>query len=229
MSEKALDQQNTLLLVKKFLQVSKEFESISYAEWWRKPHWWALKRLSRLDFIRLNKLRALSECRDNLVGELSVRYDGIMHELFTCARVGASFEAHFRRVWIELQGRAVTTRQPGLFSRCLWEIQRRCGVAVNELKPKFMLRQFVDDMPAGEPRAALRQFAYSYQVEWPKVRPEAARRMKEGYELLHERVCAQRESLEHLTDGVLNAEMVEGIGSYEYHTWLFYKCRASGS
>jgi hypothetical protein len=226
MSEKPLDQQETLLLAERLLKVSKKLEFITYPEWWRKPHWWMLKTSKVLDFIRVRKRRALSSLRDALVGELSVRYDGIMRELFDCAGGGSPFEEHFRGVWIELQGKAVTSRRPGLFSACLWEIQRRRNATVEDLKPKFMLRQFVDELPDGEPRGALRLLAYSYQMNWPEQSQEAPRMVRRGYELLHERVKARAESLEALTGGVLNARMLGSLRSPEqYDQWLFHECQ----
>lgn len=226
MSERTLDQQNTLLLVERWLEVSKEFELITYAEWWRKPLWWLVKSLKVTDFIRLRKLNGLALCRNALVGVLAVRYDGIMRELFTCAGAGASFNTHFMEVWMELQGRAVTAHQPGLFSTCLWEILQKRGAVVSALKPKFMLRQFVDDMPGGEPSGALKALAYSYRVRWPEVGAEAARMVKDGYALLHNCVRARLKDIELLTGGVLNARMVDEIGSpyVQYHRWLFYVC-----
>lgn len=225
MSE-SLDQQETLLLVERLLEVRRRLESITYADWWSQPFWWFVKSLKPLDFIRLRKIDKLISCSKALLGELSVRYDGIMRDLFTCAEVDTSFDDHFVQVWIEVQGRALMTRDPRRFSTCLWEIQRRCGATIDELKPKFMLRQFVDEMPDGEPRAALKLLAYSYQVTWPAAGKEAARMIKEGYASLHSRVCARTDDLELLTGGVLNAGMLGELGSTysQYHQWLFHKC-----
>jgi hypothetical protein len=226
MSERALARQSTLGLARKLVEASTEFELVNSAEWWRKPHWWALKTMKVLDFIRRRRLRALSRYRAAVVGELAVRYHGVIRDLFKCAKVATPFETHWANIWLEIHGRAARTREPGLFSTCLWEVQRRLGATVQELKPKFMLRQFVDDMPDGGPRAALQLRAYSHEVRWPEASPEAARMAREGYELLHERVRARAENLELLTDGELNAGMVADIRSthVQYHRWLFQEC-----
>lgn len=226
MSERTVEEQETLLLVKRFLEVSQHLESISYARLWSKPLWWLVDKLKVLHFIRRRKVNELISCNSDLIGELSMRYDGIMRDLFTCAGVGTSFDDHFNQVWMELQGGAVMTRDPRRFSTCLWEIQRRLGATIDELKPKFMLRQFVDDIPEGEPRAALKLLAYSFQMHWTPPGREAARLVERGYALLHDRVCAQADDLEFLTGGVLNAEAVGEIHApyAQYHQWLFHRC-----
>lgn len=226
MSDGALDQQSTLLLAARFIRVSKELDAINHAVLWRKPIWWLTKRFRILEPLRRWKLKRLILCNSALLGELSVRYDGIMRDLFICAGAGTSFDDYQHQVWIEFQDRAARARDPRRFSTCLWEIQRRLGSTVNELKPKFMLRQFVDDMPEGEPRAALKLFAYSFQVHWPHAGEEAARMVKKGYALLHERVRARASDLELLTGGVLDASAVGQIRSpyAQYDEWLFYEC-----
>lgn len=225
MSE-SLGQQDTLLLVERLLEVSRKLESISYANWWSKPFWWAVKIMKPLEFIRLRKINELMACISDLVGELSVRYDGIMRDLFTCAGVSTSFDDHFVQVWMEVQGRSLMTRDPRRFSTCLWEIQRRVGATIEDLKPKFMLRQFVDDMPDAEPRATLKLLAYSFQAQWPAAGKEAVRMVKQGYASLHEQVRARTDDLEILTGGVLNAGMLGDMGDpyVRYHQWLFHEC-----
>jgi hypothetical protein len=227
MSEGGLGRQDTtLLLAQRFMQVSKELDSISRAALWREPLWWVLKRTKAFDFIRRRKLNRLVLCSAALLSELSLRYEGVIQDLFTCAGVGTALSGYLSRVWIEFQDRATRAQDPRLFSSCLWEIQRGLGATVDELKPKFMLRQFIDDMPDGEPRAALKLFAYSFRASWPTATREAARMVMEGYALLHNKVCARAEDLEVLTGGVLNARMVDEMRSMhaQYHRWLFHEC-----
>jgi len=233
MSERTLEQHDTLCLVEKFLQVNQRIESISNAKWWQKPHWWLIQRLTVLNFIMHKKLDELMSFGAELSGELATRYSGITFDLFTCAGHPTSlFDKYYREVWIELQGKATTARDPRRFSTCLWEIQQRRGATLDDLKPKFMLRQFVDELPDGEARGALKLLVYSADASssspkgWSQRRKEAARMVKKGYTLLHEQVSARANDLEILTGGQLNTGMIGEIGFpyTQYDEWLFYEC-----
>jgi hypothetical protein len=228
MSEGTLSEQGTLQLSRHFLKVSRKYEAVRYASFGRSPFWWAAKKLWITDKIRHERINKLRNRRQELVKELAVRYDGILRQLFTCAKPGTSFTQYLVQVWHTLQDRALTTRDYRLFSICLWDIQRDYGAGIDQLKARFMLKQFVDEMPRGEPRAALLTLAYGHDVTADEVSKEAARLVKKAYQVLHTHVeqMSHKEDLRLLTGGVLSREAVSSFppSFVQYHEWFFQTC-----
>jgi len=228
MSEGTLTDQGTLQLSQQFLKVSREYEAVRYASFARNPFWWVAKKLWIMDRLRHDRINRLRSRRQELVRELAVRYDGILRQLFACAKPGTSFTDYWVQVWRTLQGRAFTTKDHRLFSVCLWDIQQSCGGGINQLKARFMLKQFVDGMPRGEPRAALLTHAYGNNVTADEVSMESARLVKKAYQVFHTHLeqMSRSEDLDLLTGGVLSNEVVSNVSPpfVKYHEWFFQRC-----
>jgi len=231
MSGEALNDEGTLQLSHQFLKVSREYEAVRYASFVSNPFWWVAKKLWLLNRLRDERINKLRLRRQELVEELAVRYDGILRQLFACAKPGSSFTDYLAQVWHTFQGRAMTTRDPRLLSICLWDIQQSYGGNIKSLqtiKPRFMLKQFVDELPREEPRTALLVLVYGSSVNADEVSLEVARLVKKAYHVLHAHVewRAQLEDLDLLTGNVLSQSMVSTFAPpyVQYHEWLFQTC-----
>ena len=231
MSEGTLSDQGTLQLSQQFLRVSHKYEAVRYASFLRSPFWCVVKKLRLLDKFRVWRIGKLRRQRQELIGELAVRYHGMLRQLFDCAKPGSSFSEYLVQVWHTFQDRASTTRDPRLFSICLWEVQRNCGVnisQISQLKPRLMLKQFVDEMPREEPRAALIALAYGMNVNADEVSLEMARLVKRAYHVLHAHVewRSHVEDLDLLTGTMLSKAAVGNFAPpfVQYHEWLFQTC-----
>lgn len=228
MSEDTLNEQGILQLVRDFSNVNRKIDVICYPNILRNPFRWLAKKLPVFGGRRERKVERLKERSRTLAIELRGRYDGILYQLFYCAGAAASFADRFPQVWYKIISMPSLRREHRLFSVYLWEVLADYGAGIDLLKPKFMLRQFVDQMPAGEPRAALRLLVYERTISPAEVSVSAARLVKGAYLVLHHQVRQQglAGDLELLTGGVLSKEVVETfrVPFAQYHNWLFQKC-----
>ncbi len=166
------------------------------------------------------------------------RYKWLMNEIHTRvpAGSGSSREQYFRAWW-----RLVSNDLPGLhtadgFSACLWRaVAAAAGLqqedpgfsSVIGLKPKFMLRQFVDEMPDTEAAGSLRVLAYSPLTASTVLAAASASELAEiVYQAclsLHATVQRFEPSLTIMTDGAI---AVAGLNdpakiARQYSAWLF--------
>jgi hypothetical protein len=92
------------------------------------------------------------------------------------------------------------------------------------LKPKFMLRQFIDDLPSGEPRGVLRAFAYDHGPD-PRdaIAIEGRALLQQAYPQLHAVLWRNRKDLERRTDGTLAVTSKQPGDAHlaKYEHWLF--------
>jgi hypothetical protein len=215
MSGRGLTGRSTLQLAGEFIKCVKEFENISYAKWWLNPWWWASKRWKR---------EKLTRKRTQIVGELAVRYEGVMRQLFQRTGRG-DFSSFIQGVWRAVQISALTMGDEKSFSKSMWDAYRANAASESgDLKPKFMLRQFVDEMSPSEERAGLRIVAYgSDRAARPGDR-EVLRLLEAAYPLLHTELLKRARDLGELTDGALPLSSINGIRSpfSEYKSWLFF-------
>lgn len=197
----------------------------------RNTFWWLAKRHNLFEGRKRRKVARLKERSRALNGELVRRYDGILYQLFDCAGSAASFGERFPLVWESFIGLPSLRREYRLFSTLMWKVLGDYGAAIEKLKPKFMLRPFVDQMPAGEPRAALRTLVYERRgiVDPAGVSDQTATLLTEtAYLVLHNQIRLQAHAgdIETLTGGVLSREVARRriTPVTQYHTWLFQMC-----
>lgn len=224
-TERALDACGTFQLVEEFLKVSRNFESAAYPSLLRSPYWWILKNTRVLERVRQRHLAKLSSYRRNLIGELANRYAGILHQIFTSTEQNGSFEDYLMGVWYKFMIAAMTVKDYRLFSVTLWNVSQSIAVSnIEQFKPMFMLRQFVDEMPPGEARATLKILAYGSTARLDSLAsPELPRLVRQAYHLLYEQILAHADDLEVLTDSVLSRDTVAKLHPpfVEFHKWLF--------
>lgn len=221
---------STFVLVQNFLQVSKEYEAIIDPSMLRHPHWALIKKLPFLQWIReKEKARRGARC-EVFLKALMERYKGVSYQIFTRVKSPDEFGKFQRQVGFKIQIVALTLRDYRLFSPTLWETYKNLDVEVNELKPKFMLRQFVDEIPETEPRTTLLLMRYLGGVHALTAVDGGVRKVLErAYALLHQQVesycrgtAGPSDDLERLTAGVFVCEHISGLQPpyRQYHEWL---------
>lgn len=228
MSEDPLSEQGILQLVREFSHVNRKIDVISNPDMIRNPFRWLAKKLPFVGSHMKRRVEKLKDRSRTLNKELKGRYDGILYQLFDCAGTSASFADRFPQVWYRLISKPSLRRQHRLLSVLLWEVLGDYGASVELLKPRFMLRQFVDQMPPGEPRAALRLLAYERTISPEELSPNTTGLVRRAYLGLHHQVRQQELAgdLEGITGGVLSSESVQKFGPpfKQYHKWLFQQC-----
>src|SRR5437870_2094028 len=137
MSRDRNSHKTTLKLAKMLIEGTKRFENVENAIWWRNPLYTILRTRNRALRVRLDGIQRV----------LMVRYKGVLYQVFR--RMGLTDEQLVRsqvRVWVGFRNRALTMTDPRNFAKCLWELCLTQGKArALALKPKLMLRQFVDE------------------------------------------------------------------------------------
>lgn len=213
----------TLSLAEDFIRVSRSYESTNYAGLLRSPHWWIAKRVWVLRGHRDRRLNDLRKRRTQLVRELHSRFEGVLYELFTQEHPAERFGDYLKQVWRRVQIAVVKMEDCRRFSGVLWDIHIELGPDIRALRPKFMLRQFVDEMPDSSPRTALRVLAYGGQYEPADVTFESMRYEWEAYTMLHKQVLARLDELKILTADELSPDHLLSLEKpeFQYHLWLF--------
>lgn len=217
MNRRALTDRSTLRLAKEFIKCSKEFERVAYANWWLHPWRWVSKGWRK---------GRLSQQRTDIVGELSVRYEGMLYQLFQRAGNNSDFSSFVQAVWRAIQITALTMRDENGFSKTIWEAYgTHSSSQSRELKPKLMLRQFVDEMSPHEERAALRILAYRMDTASRPDDRESLRLLQRSYPLLHQELLRCSDDLLDLSDREFLPDVINGLSTpfTEYRDWLFFR------
>jgi hypothetical protein len=230
-----LDSMSIWGLVKIFLKVSEGYEAIINPSLLKNLHWWILKKYKILPGLREKKIAELRVCRRVIVEELAERYAGVSHQIFTRMNPEAKFVSFHKQIWRKVQANALTLKDYRLFSPTLWllhfstsskDFHLSYGPETSRYKRKFMLRQFVDEMPEIEERTALRLLAYLGKLgSLTAIDRNALRLLERSYPLLYKQLlaAARRGDLGILTGSVFVPEDVYKLKHpySEFHEWLF--------
>ena len=187
------------------------------------PSWW-----------RERRQRGPLQRADALARVLAQRYEGVMLELMDrCGVPKPSSTDRLDVVWSNASVRVLTvSRAEGVpdphypLAPVLWDsVISALGCApspLSPLRPKFMLRQFVEEMPSSEPRGTLLSWAFERHEGSDRLSPREVVQIKEAYALLHQQVEASRYQLEWLTGDELKTQMLDGLRQSfaQYHAWL---------
>lgn len=171
------------------------------------------ERLARARFFRWPKRKARLLVRQrNVTGELMVRYGGVILQILRRRGIAISgFARELVKIAVGLQDGARTLQDPLGFPALFWQVcTGEGGGEVEPLKAKFMLRLFVDELPASEARGVLR-LHYGSLGEAPADDRERLRLLALAYPHLHHEVLRHRKDLEVLTDGVLSPELLDNL------------------
>lgn len=205
----------TLRLAKKLVEGTRMYERVAVAKWVRNP---LLRILRRTNRKRHEKL-------DVIFLVLTKRYKPTLNQLFQRAGItDDQIKAQLFAVLLTFRAELRTLSNYKGFSKSLWAAcVSQAGADVPALKPKFMLRQFVDEIKAKESRDLLRALAYGLSDGFASDAEEAARLLEDAYAHLHNAVLDHCEDLNILTDGTLQPETISKLRKpfLEYQNWLF--------
>ena len=218
MSEKDIQGKTTLNLIREFVEDSKELRRCQLVPP-EKARGWLKKRILQWKKGSLHK--KLRKASDTLVA----RYEGVLYQLLRKSGVDVSgLKTVSSAIWVACQDRVVTLDDYRGFSRVLWEAY--VVVAPTEaraLRPKFMLRQLVDEMPSSDERGVLIDRAYDKNAQHSPPGTEVLRKLEGAYVMLHEEVLRHEDELDLLTDGELDAATIRSLQPpfVRYEEWIF--------
>ena len=210
-----LQDRPTLLVVRRLLDAVKQAEDRLAPIALEKP--WAYLTKSRRGAW---EKRAIA-----YEAELLARYQGLLKEYLDLKGIrskrdvqGAIDNVH--QAFVEIYKLADAER----FSPMLWEFVVGIGLPwTAQSKRKFMLRQFVEDIPKGQSRDRLKWLAFEHVRGAPAPTPGDLALVRAAYPALHRAMLAYGDGLEQMTDGTITAEILsefkEPFG--EYDDWLF--------
>lgn len=222
MSERRVGDETTLNLGRALIVCRQEYAKTCNLTWmnpWRRLH-------------RDSSKKRLLERGEEIAGELAVRYEGIMFQLFIRANGEETLDSEIWKnlqtiVWLSVGDGIRTTRDPRHFTRVLWNVYVKrldSEASVESLKPKFMLRQFIDEMPSSDERGVLRAMAYGWGGAPSQSGKELLHLIQLSLPILHDQLLLHASDLDALTDGALTESLVRSFSEPydEYRTWLFY-------
>ncbi|HJW95480.1 MAG TPA: hypothetical protein VJ901_17820 [Thermoanaerobaculia bacterium] len=184
---------------------------------------------------RLAELK--SEARElNLV--LRRRYSGIIGQMVRRAAGGTalsqdSIQRFGGGVFLQFPPQIGTLEDSRRFSVVLWKlVDARLNAqfgssgaaAAAPLKPKFMLRQFIDDLPDGEARGVLRSLAYIADDDpSDEAAIEARALLQDAYHQLHQVLWRNRKNLALRTDATISVtrKQPHPADLANYAQWFF--------
>lgn len=205
--------QGTFELARVFIECSRYLDHVLDAKWWREP----LTVLTRVERVKLLDAR-LKEVQI----ELGYRYRGVMIQMLQCIDPQANPDVEIGRTF-ETVAKAAITMEHYEFSKELWHIFVRGRQSlVHGFKPKFMLRQFVDEILSSKDQGILIGMAYGPALNPRPPDSEILRCLEFAYQLLHVEVSKRSSDLDALTDKEISGAMIaKFITPYaQYEDWL---------
>jgi len=161
----------------------------------------------------------------SIQAELAKRYSGILSQAFRRVDGRQYGEgALLERIWFSLNQKVLTVGQHYKFSSTLWAaVVSELGRDVAEIKPKFMLRQFVDELPWERERHLLIQCAYEANEQEAGPDEEAILSLFPlACQQLHHTLSRYKNDLYSLSDGVFtwNENVADDTPHEQYRDWL---------
>jgi len=207
--------QGTIVLAREFVARTQRFEKIVRAKWWNHPLLCRGKK---------EKLQELREDINEISGELGVRYKGIMTQLFQRMEGGGDFDIAVSNAWDSVRTTALMLKDYKRFSPILWDafVPSR-EPETHSLKPKFILRQFVDEIPSCKEQGIMISTAYGPQVFPPVTGSELLICLEYAYGLLHVELIRYSPDLHVMTNEAISPETIASITPpyAQYEHWLF--------
>ena len=207
--------QGTFELAQVLVECSRELDHVLRAKWWRDP----LTVRTRNESVSLLRARI-----DEVSLELCARYKGVMEELHQIINPEADFRVELAKAW-QYVGESAETMNPKEFCAHLWHgfVPQQKQAEARAIKPKFMLRQFVDEIPPCKDQGILIATAYGPMVEPRPSGSEILKCLEIAYSLLHVELTKRSHELEILTDYEISGAMISSfVAPYvQYEDWLF--------
>jgi len=223
------NEKGTFKLMKEFVKCVKQLERIQRSlkrarqgKFRRSGFLWSRLRLRKDPALRELELR---QRLNSAAIDLTTRYKGALWELFrrsgiTDDLLGDALTA----VWMSVQDSASTVSSYKNLPEKLWDAYAgQTDLAILALKPKLMLRAFVDEIPSCDERGALRIVAYGSGLGNRPTDRELLGLLLRAYPRLHREVLRKSKDLSVLTDGALSSSVVADMREPfpEYENWMF--------
>jgi hypothetical protein len=207
--------QGTIELAVEFVECSKALDKSLGAKWWNHPllYWSKAKDVIWLR-ARINEVS----------GELGCRYKGVMDQLFQRMGSNGNFGTAVGKAWYIVRTSALKIRDHRVFSTTLWcAFVASATPETQVLKPKFMLRQFVDEIPSCMEQGVLIAMAYGPRHTTAPSGSEILRGLSISYGLLHAELKKRSSDLSILTDGEISGVTIAAMNPpfVRYEQWLF--------
>lgn len=216
MYRKQLRDRPTGWVVRQYMSASRQFEIRLQPRLVLEPWAWATR-------FRKNswagKSRALSE-------ELGERYRGVLYECWSASGVSDNDLAPMvGSFWSDFHATIYELASPEEFSTRMWKKvnQLAAGEVKGAFKRKFMLRQFIEDLPAGWPRDTLRELGFERTRTTPRSTVASLGVLVEAYKQLHEVLLTSGLSVAKRTDNVFEKSVLSKMAPpyAEYEAWIF--------
>lgn len=159
--------------------------------------------------------------------ELNHRFAGVTN---ICLRsTGTTGDDELRdargRIAMTVHLKTLQLGRPELFARDFWtalQSHAKRPIAPT-LKRRFMLRQFVEDVPRGHGRDSLRRLGFEHEPGAPPINPKDLAHAREMYPLLRYAMKCYGVLLEDMTDGAIDFETVNVFQPPfgQFDDWLF--------
>jgi len=218
MSREEVQGKTTLTLMKDYVENSQELRKYQGVQSENKKHWWQKKWVNWRKRSLYQKIRRIGV-------ELAARYEGIFHQLLRKSGIhSTAIKPTISAIWVACQDRLLTLDESKRFSQILWESYVSIvGVEVTALKAKFMLRQFIDEMPSSDERGILMDRAYDKNAINRNSGTEVLNKLTNSYPILHEQLIRHSKDLRILTDREISVVKVSSIKPpfVQYEEWLF--------
>jgi hypothetical protein len=158
--------------------------------------------------------------------ELAYRYRGVLMEDLRLKGVTSrdDVQGSLGQMWRSFYGSTYGLSDEFEFAPLLWRSVQETAPGVNaQVKRKFMLRQFVEDVPRRKGRDTLRRLAFEREHGAPAATVEDLAKLRNAYQPLHQVMVRFGPQLESMTDGVFTIETLNALVPpfTEYHSWLF--------
>jgi hypothetical protein len=224
-----LEKQTTFALAKELVLVQRRLDSLI-----RGPAWWSPYRFGRKRWIEREKNRSAE-----YTAALVDRYRGLFVQIYNGLSVrGGSpnrpFVDFFETWWDHVEAPIMGVQSSDHVSRLFWEAAEFAAnvtfgsgsTSIELLRPKFMLRPLIDEIPDAAGRDVLRSLAYDTQVSSALSSlstVELYRVVMAACEALYGLLAAQRDKMAHLTDGTVDASLLrdETKAVAQLRQWLF--------
>ena len=207
--------QGTFELALILVECSRKLDHVLQARWWREP---------LTVWTRSNNVRLLRARINEVSIELGTRYKGVMAQLLQIIDPRANFEVEVARAW-QYVGEAAITMNHKEFCARLWHgfVPQDKQDKARAIKPKFMLRQFVDEIPACKDQGILIATAYGPMIVPSPSATEILKSLEFAYGLLHVELTKCLLELDVLTDNEISREMISKFCPpyIQYEDWLF--------
>jgi hypothetical protein len=217
MSRRTFSKDGTVKLQWDFIESNKRYDRILVATPLNPLMW----------FRKDNKEKKLSQKLDEIENQLADRYEGIMLQMLR--KANTANDTSVRLIWSLARTKALLARDKWAFPRVLWEsYKERVDLddsMASVLRPKFMLRQFVDEIENSAHRDVLRALAYGGGNGSGEFTKETFNMFNSALDSLHKELLQQSSSVDHMTDRTLRAGEIKTFRKpfVEYRDWLI-KC-----